>query len=402
MTTENEKRYRILSLDGGGIRGVVSARILQEVEKILEKKGHKLHTYFDLVAGTSTGSILAGAIACHKSAEEIINLYNDEGKNIFLPSVRRQRKWRQISKLAGNSIRQFFTRFLGTNVLYPHEKGENGLAKVLERKLGPTKLREIQEPRIVIPAYDVYNRNTTWFSNNPPDDASQWYDNIELWKICTASASAPTYFPPYNLPFNTEQYLPHIDGGVSANNPSLIALARALELDPELNLSKMAVLSIGTGNTTSPYTYQDIKRWGALNWAQNIPSIFMDPSAINSEEICRRMVRIEGGSYLRLGFNLNEQFKKREQYDRIKELLDEDPYNKYILKDKNMKVPVSEEMDDPTKCPELIGAAESYLKTATVYEYKEGKDIFTTIPEAIEQFIDSNPKPILDSNSNPN
>ena len=284
----------------------------------------------------------------------------------------------------------------------PHKKGENGLAKVLERQLKykskSPKIREIETPRILIPAYDVYNRNTTWFSNNPPDDAPQWYDNIDLWKICTASASAPTFFPPYNLPFNTEEYLPHIDGGVSANNPSLIAITRALELNQELNLSNIAVLSIGTGKTTSPYKYEDIKKWGALNWAQNIPNLFMDPSAINSEEICRRMVTIQGGSYLRLSFDLNKQFKKREQYDRIKELLDEEPYNEYILEDKKNKIPVSEEMDDPSKCPELIGAAESYLKTGTVYEYKEGKDIFSTIPEAIEQFIDSNSDP--DSNSN--
>ena len=107
MTTESEKKYRILSLDGGGIRGVLSARILKEVEDILEKKGHKLHTYFDFVAGTSTGSILAGAIACQRSAEDIINLYNNEGENIFLPNVRWRRKFQFISKL------------IGSNVLYP-------------------------------------------------------------------------------------------------------------------------------------------------------------------------------------------------------------------------------------------------------------------------------------------
>lgn len=406
MTAENEK-CRILSLDGGGIRGVLSARILKEVEEILEKKGHKLHTYFDFVAGTSTGSIIAGAIACQKSAQKMINLYQNEGKNIFLDNVRQQRKWRWISQLAGDKIQQFLTKPWGIKILYPHEDGNRGLAKVLEKELGPKKLREIETPRILIPAYDVYSRNTTWFCNNPPDDDPQWYDNIELWKICTASASAPTFFPPYKLPYYAdeypEQYLPHIDGGVSANNPSLVAIARAFELNKGLNFSNIAVLSIGTGKTTRPYKYKEVEKWGLASWAKNIPNIFMDPSAINSEEICRRIVKIQGGSYLRLSFDLNEHFKGKQQKHRLRELLDQkDAYNKFIPEKNGKKPYVSEEIDNPKNCDELIKAAKCYLEKGDIYEYKEGQDTWTPIPQAIEQFIDSNPKPIIDSNSNPN
>lgn len=188
--------FKILSLDGGGIRGVLSAKILEQIETTLEKKGKKLHEYFDLIAGTSTGSILAAGIVCKMNAQELINVYQEEGENIFLKGVRRQRNWLGLR----------LTQLLGGQALYPHERGDQGLAQVLKRKLidkeseKPLTIADIKETQLLILAYDVLSRNTTWFAN---DDPSEWFykNNIELWKICTASASAPTFFPPYELPF---------------------------------------------------------------------------------------------------------------------------------------------------------------------------------------------------------
>ena len=84
--------FKILALDGGGIRGVVAARLLQEVEQEIRNqgKGNFLHEYFDLIAGTSTGSMLAGAIALGKESHELIKLYKDRGKDIF-PLDRKER-----------------------------------------------------------------------------------------------------------------------------------------------------------------------------------------------------------------------------------------------------------------------------------------------------------------------
>ncbi|NET41586.1 MAG: hypothetical protein F6K15_06510 [Okeania sp. SIO2B3] len=76
--------FKILSLDGGGIRGVIAARILIEIEKkIKEQKGKSLHEYFDLIAGTSTGSIIAALIATGTESTNILKLYQEEGINIF-------------------------------------------------------------------------------------------------------------------------------------------------------------------------------------------------------------------------------------------------------------------------------------------------------------------------------
>ncbi|MEM9216459.1 MAG: patatin-like phospholipase family protein [Cyanobacteria bacterium P01_F01_bin.150] len=377
--------FKILSLDGGGIRGVLSARILKEVEKTLkEQTNQSLHDYFDLIAGTSTGSILAAGIACGMTANQLINIYQEEGHNIFLKSVRQQRKWRFLGKLLGN------------RVLYPHKKGMNGLSQVLKRHLihpasgkCPT-IGTIKHPNLLILAYDVLSRNTTWFSNDPANENS-WYSNLGLWQICSASASAPTYFPPYELPYygQDNQKLPHIDGGVSANAPELVAIAHALlisQRDPnnQLSMNDISVLSIGTGRTTRPYTYDEIKKWGQLDWVMNLPSIFMDPSSEISTAISRQIMEsIDGKRYLRLNFDLNNRKDSQSQeIDRRKRL--DKPYNQYIAQKTLKKIELSEEIDDPNICDELIEAASCYLHYGDVSYNHETVSVRPSIQKIIE------------------
>lgn len=373
--------FKILSLDGGGIRGVLSATILQEIEKtLIERKKPGLHEYFDLIAGTSTGSILAAAIACKKQADELVKLYNDEGKNIFLEQVRWQRKWRWLGKL------------IASKALYPHSRGNKGLSEVLKRQLIDKtlnkcpKIGEIDRPNLLLLAYDVFSRNTTWFAN---DDPTEWYNDIELWEICTASASAPTFFPPYKLLFrSTDQFLPHIDGGVSANNPELVAIAHALSMQtkkqPQPKINEIAVLSIGTGQTTRPYTYDQIKNWGLLEWVKNIPNIFLNPSAENSQYISKRIFLSIGlQHYLRLDFALNEWFEERKS-EKLPQLLNT-PYNKYIYKKTQERKQISEDIDNPDICQVLIEAAQCYLEYGKVGY--NGQQV--PVKSAIQQFIDS-------------
>ncbi|NEQ35102.1 MAG: patatin [Okeania sp. SIO3I5] len=373
--------FKILCLDGGGIRGVLSAKLLQEVETtVKEKKGQELHEYFDLISGTSTGSILAAGVVCQMKAKDMIDLYLEEGKNIFLESVRQQRN----SFLSSTILR----KMIGNYALYPHEQGEQGLAKVLQKKLihqelGSAKISEIGKPHILIPAYDVYSRNTTWFTNNPPN-TEVWYDNIELWKICTASVSAPTFFPPYKLPYNEEENLPHIDGGISANNPVLVAIAHALWIEKNngLKLSDIAVLSIGTGNTTCPYSYEEIKEWGLLGWVQHIPDIFLNPAAKNSEDICNQILDSVGGDILRLDFELNDRLEREKRPGRLRKLL-EKPHNRYIRDKRNHYKEINEDIDNPDNCQDLIDAAECYLDCGEVY-YEQPR---VPVREALQKFI---------------
>jgi patatin-like phospholipase/acyl hydrolase len=368
--------FKILSLDGGGIRGVLSAKLLETVETALkEQKGKALHEYFDLISGTSTGSILAAGIACKMNAKRLIDIYKNEGKNIFLKSIRQQRKWRWLS------------RFLGSTVLYPHERGETeGLANILKKELGKDlKIGDIKHPQLLILAYDVLSRNTTWFAN---DDPKEWYYETELWKICTASASAPTFFPPYRLPYYSDKFLPHIDGGVSANNPALAAISHALSIttreDTKPKIDKIAVLSIGTGQTTRPYTYDELKNWGLLKWVENIPAIFLDPSAENSGYISKRIfLGIGRQNYLRLNFELNEWFESDRQSG-LRRKLDK-PYNQYIFQKTGEKKEVSEEIDNPDNCDDLIEAAECYLDYGKI-DYPSPEKV--SVRSAIRQFIE--------------
>lgn len=431
--------YKILCLDGGGMRGVISAQILEEIEKtVWDKHKKKLHEYFDLIAGTSTGSILAAGIACGMSAQQLIDVYKHEGKNIFLESVRRQRNFRWLSRLFGstglyphkkgedeglvNVLKEWVV-----NQYYPDEKGK-GLANVLEENLKlrdnnhevkdeshfPT-MEDIEKPQLLIPAYDVKSRNTTWFAND--DSREWWYKNkTKLWQICTASASAPTFFPPCRLEHVNEEdekkILPHIDGGVSTNNPTLAAIAHALNMGKKID--EITVISIGTGQTTHSYEYEEIEKWGLKDWAMKIPDIFLDPSAENSEHISMRIFKgIKPKNYLRLNLKLGEvddqvakKFipKIKEFVDRkIKELFpteNEKNDNLKIYKEddndykcKNtFKISQKIDIDNPDICDFLITASEVYLSDGEVYYDKyEDRDVRkrVEVKKAIKEFFDN-------------
>lgn len=395
---KEKKTFKILSLDGGGMRGVISARILKDIEETISNKyGQKLHEYFDLVAGTSTGSILAAGIACKITAEELINFYEKEGKNIFIKSIRDQRKWRELSKL------------FGRGVLYPHEfpdnSGEEGLANVLKRKLihkdlhKCPSLSEIKDIQLLILSYDVFYRNTTWFTNN---DSRAWYikNNIPLWKICTASASAPTFFPPYQLEHPEKGCLPHIDGGVSANNPVLAAIAHAISMEDDegkqtkTKIYDIAVLSIGTGITTRAYTYDEVKKWGQLGWVSHLPDMFLDPDAENSEHTAYRIFKDIGSqNYLRLNFELNKKQKQLQEKppNKLNQLFSDlnKKINKYSLHNNPIEEKVCEDIDNPDACEQLIKAAQKYLNSGQVFDVEEDQNIL--VRKAIEKFINTHP-----------
>ncbi|MEB3232519.1 MAG: patatin-like phospholipase family protein, partial [Leptolyngbyaceae bacterium] len=189
--------FKILSLDGGGIRGVLSARILQEVEQQIQAKyGQRLDQYFDLIAGTSTGSLMAAGLCLGKDTQTLLKMYHDRGREIFPEHIRLRRKLPLVGRLWG--------------FLYPHgdpERGIPGLSTVLQNTFGNITIADVGEkiittsgavverPILLIMADDTLSRNTTFFASNNPAQNPRWYDQFPLWRICTASASAPTFFP---------------------------------------------------------------------------------------------------------------------------------------------------------------------------------------------------------------
>ncbi|MDJ0580943.1 patatin-like phospholipase family protein [Crocosphaera sp.] len=388
MNISEKKQFKILSLDGGGVRGMISATILKEVERQLEiycKKNNqptvKLHDYFDMVAGTSTGSILAAGVAAKFDAEKLIQFYQENAETIFDKGTR---TFRNLGILTKYILQIFFPQWC----LYPN-KNNQGLAKVLQDKLvnaqgQPLKFNEIKEPILFIPAYDTYSRNTTWFASNRKEP-NLWFKDIELWKLCVCSAAAPTFFPAYPLSFSDKENLPHIDGGVSANNPSLSAIAHLLVTEKESNLNNISVLSIGTGNTTDVFTYDKIRKWGLLDVMSHVADVFLNPGSQNTEAICKEFLRSVARknhcNYLRLNFDLNQAFEGERQPGKLRKPIEPhtDAKNEYLGEY------ISEAIDDPNLCKQSDSGKSLLEKVADAYLQQEN------ISAKIQDFIEDNP-----------
>lgn len=389
--------FKILSLDGGGIRGVVSVQMLQEVERKIRKTYNlELHEYFDMIAGTSTGSIIAAGVAKGLKTEQLLQLYQDNAEQIFPhPKTIFGKAWHTIKNI-------FFPK-------YTHD----GLDKALSRldALGDTKIGEITKPLLLILAYDMRYRNTTFFTNFHPDLGSRWYDDLPLKDICISSASAPTFFPPRELKASDENKFgkwsfPHIDGGVCANNPSLAAISQALKISryPKLSLEEkkkynldnltlenISVLSIGTGRSGNPYEYKQIKKWTTFSWVARLVDVFMEPTGEINATICQNIMGgFESGRYLRLDFDLNERYlvQANEDDKTVRTLIEKkgERKNKYLVKT------INEEMDDSTEknITTLIAAANAFIKDGLIYDsrvYGKGP----LVKDAIAEFISKNP-----------
>jgi patatin-like phospholipase/acyl hydrolase len=232
------QKFRILSINGGGIRGVIPATILAHIERETGKPAHQL---FDLIVGTSTGGLIACALTKPGplSAAQIQQTYLGRGREIFSRST-----WEAVKSLGS---------------LAGPKYGAAGLERVLTDMLGPVTLAQAVRP-CAVTSYDI--------SARAPRVLSSWgaYKAMHMVHAARATSAGPTFFPPF------QQY---IDGGVVANNPSAVALAEAcshfgVETDDCL------VLSLGTGADERPIDPSEASGWGALSWIQPLVSVFTD------------------------------------------------------------------------------------------------------------------------------
>jgi hypothetical protein len=347
MSSNNDEKqkFKILALDGGGIRGVVTACILQEVEK---QVCQPLNQYFDLITGTSTGSILAAGLAIGMKPKDLIEVYQKRGGEIFNSSwLRKKNSWVWGSK-------------------YSNE----GLIKVVRDYLGEITLCQVSEKtstELLIFAYDTLHRNTTFFTSKCPE-SHRWFNDMKLWEICVASASAPTFFPPYEFKWTDpndsekkEWSFPHIDGGVSANCPAIAALGHVMQVKKK-RLEDISILSIGTGRTTHPIKYESMKNWGKAWWGGKIPDVFMGGQIQLATDTCQQIIKsVNSQGYLRLQFNINEAFAKKQSGSLSPaHLLDEDEQENQFINKK-----INEAMDDASSnnINQLIEAATLFSKS---------------------------------------
>lgn len=262
------KPYRILSLDGGGIRGLITAIWLDRLEQALDRP---LWRHFDLVAGTSTGSILACAVAAGIDARRIINLYAGEGRKVF-PAPRRLMRFFHGPKYNGRGLEA------ALDDVFDH-------AAFGDLKIKPT----------LVTTYDTFTGKPVIFKNDRPRHAS-----LLVRDVCRASSAAPTYFPPHLLKVSGAK-MPLIDGGVVANNPAACAIAeavRASRQDDEQSphddcLGRLIVASFGTGDVLRRISGRQADRWGAVRWAAPIIDVLFDGSSDAVDYITRQLIRPE-------------------------------------------------------------------------------------------------------------
>lgn len=233
--------FRILSIDGGGIRGVYPAHVLSRIEDSLNID---LLKTFDMIAGTSTGSIIAAGVASNIRANDIVGMYKEHGADIF-----KKRK----SSIPFEKLRALLQPMLGS--LYD----SHSLETVLTRVFNTTRLGEISKP-LLIPATDIGNGNVHVLKSAYCKEFTR-DTNVLVKDAVLASCSAPAFFDPHRV--NT--YLLS-DGGLWANNPALAAVIDA-QKRLGVKLEDIEVLSIGTGHAKTAYGLKKGRSWGfATGW----------------------------------------------------------------------------------------------------------------------------------------
>lgn len=230
----NDDVFRILSIDGGGIRGAFPAHILSCIKHRL---GVSVEDHFDMIAGTSTGSIVAAAVAVKIDPDKVVALYREHGPSIF------SRKKSFLPAKYQPGIESIY-------------KNEN-LKAVLQEIFGDIRLGEIPKP-LLIPATDVGNGGVHVFKSAYQKDYHR-DGKVPLHQAVLASCSAPTYFNPTKV----DEYL-LADGGLWANNPSLAAVIDA-QRRLSIELPDIRILSLGTGHAKTCYGMKGDREWGLLN-----------------------------------------------------------------------------------------------------------------------------------------
>jgi len=252
-----DRPFKVLSIDGGGIRGIIPAMVLTEVER---RTGKPISSLFDLIAGTSTGGIIALGLtkpdenrAPEYSAQEIAELYSGRGEKIFSSSI----------------LHQLSSAWGLLDEKYPATEVE----KVFDDYFGEARLKDALT-NVLVTSFEIELRSP-WFFRNTEAKKRPEYD-FPMKKVARATSAAPTYFEPLRLEGEGKDKGKHwalVDGGVYANNPAMCALADARTAH---GADDVLVFSLGTGEPTEGLPWKDAKDWGLVGWARPLLDIVFE------------------------------------------------------------------------------------------------------------------------------
>lgn len=279
---------KILTIDGGGIKGLYSAAFIAGLEKRFNKQ---IADCFDLIAGTSTGGILALALAAKIPAKDIVKFYKDWGPKIF---PQRFTKYYMIKSL-------LFSKYANTV-----------LEEALRHVFGKLKIKDVYSSEnptaLCIPSINAVTGEPYVFKT--PHDSKLIRDlDCYLWEVGLATSAAPTYLPLAKIALadSTSSNL-FVDGGLWANNPSKVALVEGLTYI-ESDINNIELLSIGNIKSMTAFNSSTILERGLLLWRENIISLTLETQSVAEHHQIRLLFQSfdRSDSYVRIEENINGQ-----------------------------------------------------------------------------------------------
>lgn len=280
-----KKRKKILSIDGGGIRGIIPGQVIIALEKKLQARSGnpnaRIAHYFDFFAGTSTGGILSclylspsedDPAKVRFSAEEAVDLYIQNGHKIFNIPM-----WKKFSNPDG----------------IMHEIYDVAeLERLLEKYFGDLKLSQLLKP-CLITSYDLKRRKVHFFTQHNARKSGDVADFF-VRDVCRATSAAPTYFETALVKSLSGESYPLLDGGVFANNPALCAYSEIRNAKGFPTAKDLFIVSIGTGSANKAYEYEAARAWGTLSWAKPLIDIMMSGASETTDYYLQKMFSAQG------------------------------------------------------------------------------------------------------------
>lgn len=242
------------------MRGVIPAMIIAELE---HRIGQPMSGLFDFIAGTSTGGIIAAYLTTPAkdgtpkfTGKNLVEIYKEDGPKIFSHSL-----WHQI--LAVGSV---------VDAKYP----STGVKEVFEQRMGKLELKDALT-ELLVPAFELELGSPFFFKRH--EARADSYKNFFMKDVVLSTMAAPTYFEPHVIKSKDLSKLKHlvfVDGGVVAGNPAMCAYLEAKHLFPDAD--EYLVVSLGTGQHSASYLYEQSRRWGAVQWLKPLLRILLSGS----------------------------------------------------------------------------------------------------------------------------
>lgn len=294
------KLVKILSVDGGGMRGIIPGMVLTEIER---KTGKPISELFDLLSGTSIGAVYALGLSIPDEngkpkwkAEDMANTFIKHGEQTFHRTL-----WEKIKT--------------GNSVIDRKYSSENSKA-VFMKYTGDTKLKD-GLTELLIPSYDLETGLPFFFKRS--EARKNHFHDFTMLQALMATTAAPVFFEPYKIEPTGDPLLKHyafIDGGIVANNPAMCAYVEAKTLFPDAD--EFMIVSLGTGELGAKILYEKMRGWGAIQWLPKIfPLIFLGQDDVVDHQM-NTLLNTSGDKlnhYYRVQIRLQDQEGKFDKKD---------------------------------------------------------------------------------------